>query len=111
MHGGTVKIGTDTRCAEAPRAGRTLRDAAVQVLKDFLMEQRGILTRIASEAQGQPDGVGTMLDENSVYVDTIAEHVDPSIVESNNNLVSILNIVPIELLIAQNTKYRPAWIY
>ncbi|NNE88030.1 MAG: hypothetical protein HKN27_08135 [Silicimonas sp.] len=42
-----------------------IRDDAVQVLKDFLMEQRGILTRIASEAQAEPDGIGTLLDENS----------------------------------------------
>lgn len=42
-----------------------IRDASVQVLKDFLAEQRGILTRIADEASGQADGVSTLLDENS----------------------------------------------
>ncbi len=42
-----------------------IRDTSVQVLKDFLAEQRGILTRIADEASGQADGVGTLLDENS----------------------------------------------
>ena len=43
----------------------SIRDSAMQVLEDFLAEQRAILSRIASEAQSRPDGVGSLLDENS----------------------------------------------
>ncbi|NNL74264.1 MAG: hypothetical protein HKP29_12950 [Silicimonas sp.] len=42
-----------------------VRDGAMQSLQEFLDEQRGILSRIADEAQARPDGVGTLLDENS----------------------------------------------
>lgn len=42
-----------------------IRDASIEVLRDFLAEQRGILTRIADDASSQADGVSTLLDENS----------------------------------------------
>lgn len=37
----------------------------MQTLRGFLAEQRAILQRIADEAENQPGGVGTLLDENS----------------------------------------------
>ncbi len=43
----------------------SIRDASMQTLRDFLAEQRSILSRIASEADSEPEGVGTLLDENS----------------------------------------------
>ena len=42
-----------------------VREAAMQALKDFLAEQRGMLQRIADEAKTQPGGVGSLLDESS----------------------------------------------
>lgn len=43
----------------------TIREAAMQVLRDFIEEQRSILSRIADEAEARPDGIGTLLDNNS----------------------------------------------
>jgi hypothetical protein len=43
----------------------SIRDAAMQVLRDFIEEQRAILARIAEEAEARPDGIGTLLDNNS----------------------------------------------
>lgn len=43
----------------------SIRESALQVLQGFMDEQRGILTRIAEEAEAQPGGVGTLLDKNS----------------------------------------------
>ena len=42
----------------------SIRDAAIQALREFLEEQRAMLTRIAAEAEAQPNGVGSLLDEN-----------------------------------------------
>ena len=42
-----------------------VRENSMQALRDFLAEQRAILQRIADEAQSQPGGVGTLLDDNS----------------------------------------------
>lgn len=42
-----------------------VREEAMQSLREFLAEQRGILQRIADEAVTQPGGVGNLLDENS----------------------------------------------
>ena len=42
-----------------------VRDASLEVLQEFLAEQRSILGRIADEAQSQPDNVGELLDESS----------------------------------------------
>lgn len=47
---------------------QSIRDGSMQALSDFLAEQRAILTRIAEQAMQQPDGVGSMLDENSAAV-------------------------------------------
>lgn len=44
---------------------QTVREGALNVLQDFLTEQRAILHRIAEEAMQQPDSVGTLLDESS----------------------------------------------
>ncbi len=44
----------------------SVRDNSMKALREFLAEQRAILGRIADEAQRQPDGVGMLLDENSV---------------------------------------------
>ena len=44
---------------------QSIRDAAMQALSEFLAEQRAILSRIAEQAAREPEGVGTMLDENS----------------------------------------------
>lgn len=43
----------------------TVRETSMQALKEFLAEQRAMLSRIADEARVQPDGVGTLLDETS----------------------------------------------
>jgi len=43
----------------------SVRDASMQALQDFLAEQQSILRRIADEAEAEPGGVGTLLDENS----------------------------------------------
>ncbi len=42
-----------------------VRDNAMLVLRDFLIEQRTILVRIADEARSQPGSVDGLLDENS----------------------------------------------
>jgi len=42
----------------------SIRDASAQVLREFLAEQRAILTRIAEEAHAAPDGVGEILDSS-----------------------------------------------
>lgn len=41
-----------------------VRDNSMQALREFMVEQRAILSRIADEAQKQPDGVGSLLDES-----------------------------------------------
>lgn len=46
----------------------SIRDASMQALNDFLTEQRAILTRIAEQAAQEPDGIGSMLDENSAAI-------------------------------------------
>lgn len=43
----------------------SIRDASMQALAEFMDEQRSILQRIAEEAESRPDGVGTLLDDNS----------------------------------------------
>jgi GTP-binding protein EngB required for normal cell division len=43
----------------------SIRDAAMQVLRDFMEEQRSILARIAEEAEARPDGISTLLDNSS----------------------------------------------
>ena len=47
---------------------QSIRDSAMQALEAFLTEQRAILTRIAEQAVRGPDGVGSILDENSAAV-------------------------------------------
>ena len=42
-----------------------VRDAALDVLDDFMAEQRAILMRIADEARQKPDRVGSLLDASS----------------------------------------------
>ncbi len=42
-----------------------VRDAALDVLEDFMGEQRAILMRIADEARQKPDRVGSLLDASS----------------------------------------------
>ena len=61
-----IKAETDP-IVEALRGvhAEAMRDSSVQVLREFLDEQRSILARIAEEAEARPDGVGTLLDENS----------------------------------------------
>ncbi len=44
---------------------QSIRESAMDALEAFLSEQRGILARIAEQAAREPDGVGSMLDENS----------------------------------------------
>ena len=44
---------------------QSIRDSSMQALEEFLTEQRAILTRIAEQAVQQPDGIGSMLDENA----------------------------------------------
>ena len=64
-----IKAETDP-IVEALRGAHaeTVRENAMRILQDFLMEQRTILVRIASEAERQPDSVGELLDENSAAV-------------------------------------------
>ena len=42
-----------------------MRETSLQALREFMDEQRAMLSRIAEEAESRPDGVGTLLDENS----------------------------------------------
>lgn len=42
-----------------------IRDAAIQVMRDFMDEQQAILSRVAEEAETRPDSVEMLLDENS----------------------------------------------
>lgn len=60
-----IKAETDP-IVEALRGSHAdaIRDASMQVLREFLDEQRMMLSRIAEEAESRPDGVGTLLDEN-----------------------------------------------
>jgi GTP-binding protein EngB required for normal cell division len=46
----------------------SIRDSAMQVLSEFMEEQRSILERIAEEAESRPDGIGTLLDNNGAAV-------------------------------------------
>ena len=52
----------------AARTRKSIRENSMQAMEDFLTEQRAILTRIAEQAMQAPDGVGSMLDENSAAV-------------------------------------------
>jgi hypothetical protein len=40
----------------------------MQVLSEFMEEQRSILERIAEEAESRPDGIGNLLDNNGAAV-------------------------------------------
>ena len=61
-----IKAETDP-IVEALRGAHAdaVRDEAMEVLKEFLSEQRAILTRVAGESNQSPSGVGALLDENS----------------------------------------------
>ncbi|NNE81075.1 MAG: hypothetical protein HKN18_12475 [Silicimonas sp.] len=61
-----IKAETDP-IVEALRGAHaeSIRDAAMEVLQEFLAEQRAILARIAEQAGGQSSDVGTMLDEST----------------------------------------------
>lgn len=61
-----IKAETDP-IVEALRVSHTesISQASMEVLREFLDEQRGILSRLAQEAEAQPDGVSTLLDDTS----------------------------------------------
>ena len=50
-----------------------------------------------------PSCAFALLDEESMFVDVIAEYIDPTAIGSEYNLISIMNVAPVDLLFSQKT--------